>query len=134
MAIVLVAEDESTSCRLLLTGVERAGHTAIVSRNGRHAWETLDCNRDIRLLITDVMMPELDGRDLVKRVRSDTELRELPIIIVSAFVGPKEINNLLLEGATWFLGKPLDLGVLGEYIQRAMEVYQVKPAKGPTLL
>lgn len=119
MAKILVAEDEITSSQILVSTIEKMGHTVFVSPNGRHAHETMIANPDINLMITDVMMPELDGRELVSLLRKVPKFKKLPIIVISAYVGPKEIAHLLQEGATWFLGKPLKPAEIREYVQRA---------------
>ena len=104
---VLIAEDEPISQRLMKRIVSKAGHEVMVSPNGRHAWETMSVTPDIDMLITDVMMPEMDGRELIRLARASEEWAQLPILIVSAFVGPKAIGELLDHGATLFLPKPV---------------------------
>ncbi|MCM0755062.1 response regulator [Desulfovibrio aminophilus] len=119
MAKILIAEDDRISQRLAARLVEDMGHTAFVSPNGRHAYDALRVN-DFQLLLTDIMMPEMDGRQLILALREDTALRGLPVIIMSAVVGVKEIAGLLEAGATFFLAKPLAAGDLREYIRRAL--------------
>jgi len=116
MAKVLVAEDEIT-CRMIISkAVEGMGHCVIRSSDGEHAWKTLLANPDIDLLITDVKMPGLDGRDLVKQIRAREGFEDLPIIIISGVVGPKTIAGLLEQGATWFVAKPVNPAELQEYV------------------
>ena len=115
MRKVLVVDDEPTSCRLICLALEKLDYITIASFNGRHAWETLQANHDIGLLVTDVVMPELDGEQLVHQVREAREFAKLPIIIMSAVVGPKAVSSLLEQGATWFLPKPVDLAEVQHY-------------------
>jgi len=60
-------------------------------------------------LISDIMMPEMDGRQLIQTLRGDSGLKDLPIIIMSAVVGIKQISDLLDLGASLFQPKPIDL-------------------------
>ncbi|MBI9076746.1 MAG: response regulator [Desulfatibacillum sp.] len=122
MAKILIAEDDLITRKVLYKIVEGMGHSVIMSPNGRHAWETLETNSDIAMLITDVMMPEMDGRELIELVRGKEEYQNLPIIIISAVVGPKAVANLLKMGATLFLSKPLKVDETRKYIERWVEV------------
>jgi len=120
MARILIAEDDRISQKLAAKIVEELGHTAFVSPHGKHAYETLKSNDDIDLLLTDIMMPEMDGQQLIQTLRGDQQFNDLPIIIMSAVVGVSEISNLLKLGATLFLAKPLDRTELQGYIERCL--------------
>jgi CheY-like chemotaxis protein len=120
MAKILVAEDDRISQKLAVKIVEDLGHTAFVSPHGKHAYESLTASNQFDLLITDIMMPEMDGQQLIKTLRGDQQFMDLPIIIMSAVVGMGEISNLLKLGATLFLAKPLDRCELQNYISRCL--------------
>ena len=96
------------------------GHSAFVSPHGKHAYEALTASNDFDLLLTDIMMPEMDGQQLIKTLRGDQQFMDFPIIIMSAVVGMSEISNLLKLGATLFLAKPLDRAELQNYIRRCL--------------
>jgi len=119
MAKILIAEDDRISQRLAAKIVQEMGHTVFISPHGRHAYETLVAN-DIDLLLTDIMMPEMDGQQLIKTLRGDQQFNDLPIIIMSAVVGISDISNLLKLGATLFLAKPLERVELQNYIARCI--------------
>lgn len=118
MSRILIAEDDRVSQRLAVAIVESMGHTAFVSPNGKHAYEALKAENKFDILITDIMMPEMDGRDLIQTLRGDSQFQKLPIIIMSAVVGVRDIAGLLKLGATRFLAKPLDKEELLESISR----------------
>ncbi len=120
MAKVLIAEDDRISQRLAAQVVENMGHTAFVSPHGRHAYEALLACNDFSLLVTDIMMPHMDGRQLIQTLRSDDSFLRLPIIIMSAVVGVSEISNLLTLGATWFVAKPIQPDEMRSYIMRGL--------------
>ena len=117
MKKILIAEDDPTSRRIILKCVEASGHFGIACSNGRRAWETLLDNPDISLLITDISMPDMDGRELIASVRASSDLKQLPIVIVSGVVGPNEIASLIEEGASRFLPKPLNVSYLADYLK-----------------
>lgn len=120
MRKVLIAEDDPVSQKFVSLVVERMGHCALVSPNGRHAWEALQAENNFNLLITDVMMPGMDGTTLIRNLRSVERLRELPVLAMSAFIGVNDISGLLSIGATWFLPKPVEIAALEEYLRRAL--------------
>ena len=120
MAKILIAEDDRISQKLAVKIVEEMGHTAFVSPHGKHAYEALTACNDFDLLMTDIMMPEMDGQQLIQTMRGDQQFMEFPIIIMSAVVGMNEISNLLKLGATLFLAKPLDRKELQAYVKRCL--------------
>jgi CheY-like chemotaxis protein len=122
MAKILIAEDDPITQVMVLKIVEKMGHIAFISPNGKHAYDALNAQNSFSLLITDIMMPEMDGRQLIQTLRGTSEFKELPIIIMSAVVGIKEISDLLELGATYFQPKPLDLKDLKVNIRRGLEL------------
>ena len=112
MKKILVAEDDEISRELIVRLVEGLGHIAIQSSNGKNALAALLDNPDIRLLICDVMMPELDGMMLIKILRGKKNYLTFPIIIISGVAALNEINHLLELGPAIFLDKPLDTAEL----------------------
>lgn len=120
MSKILIAEDDPVSQRFVAAIVERMGHSAMVSPNGRHAWETLQAENRFDLLITDIMMPGMDGTTLIRNMRGDERFKDMPVVVMSAFIGVSEISSLLAIGATWFMPKPVERAVLEDYIRRAL--------------
>lgn len=118
MAKILIAEDDTVSQKLAKKLVEKAGHSVFISPNGRHAFETLRSNPDFELLITDFVMPKMDGRELVIAIRNELKYNKLPIIIMSAYITVKEISDLLEKGATAFQAKPLNEKAFLELMNR----------------
>lgn len=121
MAKILIAEDDPLSQKFVATLVERMGHSAFVSPNGRHAWEAICAENHFDILITDIMMPVMDGTALIRTIRGDERFAAMPVIIMSAFIGVKEIAGLLEIGATWFMAKPVERAMLEDYINRAIK-------------
>jgi len=121
MAKILIAEDDRISQKLAVKLVEELGHTAFVSPDGQHAYEALKAANDFDMLLTDIMMPRMDGQQLIKTLRGDLEFKDFPIIIMSAVVGMNEISNLLKLGATLFLAKPLNRVEMQNYVCRCLD-------------
>ena len=127
MKKILIAEDDRISQELLVKFIEDMGHIAFVSPHGKHAYEALKAGNRFDLLITDVMMPEMDGKQLVQTLRGDLEFVDFPIIIISAVIGVAEISRLLELGASWFMGKPVSKDELQEYVGQCLRGCKKRP-------
>lgn len=121
MARILIAEDDMLSRQLCMKLIDKMGHIPFCSPDGKHAYQTLLANNEIDLLITDIMMPEVDGRDLIKTIRGNSSFEKLPVIIMSAVVGVTDIADLLKLGADLFLPKPVNSKLLAEYVERSLK-------------
>jgi len=121
MARILIAEDDPTFQKLLYRIIQKMGHTPFVSPNGKHAWEALQASNNFDLLVSDLAMPEMDGKQLVKTIRGHTEFKNIPIIVISAVIGISEIKDILELGATSFLGKPINRSDFEEEISMLLK-------------
>lgn len=121
MKKILVAEDDPTTQKILLKFIEKMGHVAFVSPNGKHAYQALYAANNFDLLVTDMMMPEMDGRELIRLIKEDNSLNTMPIIIISAILSISDISDILELGATFFLSKPVKRNEFVEYIQRCLK-------------
>jgi diguanylate cyclase (GGDEF)-like protein len=102
---ILVAEDDPTSALILRRSVERLGHECTVRRDGCEAWERyVEDSPDV--LITDWMMPGMDGPELVRRIREDG--RYCYVLMLSALDDDQHALAGMSAGADGYLTKPLD--------------------------
>ena len=120
MARILVAEDDLATCMTIRSTLEGLGHTVLLSQDGQHAWETLQVDERIELVVTDIAMPRTDGRELIRLIRGTERLRSLPVIIISGVVSAKEISDLLKLGASKFQPKPLAPDLLRAYVRNCL--------------
>jgi len=119
MEKVLIIDDDRVSRAIIKKAIEKLGFVAIESANGRHGWETLWENDDIKFLITDMAMPDMDGRELIHLIRNDDGMKGLPVIIVSGCFSSEELQPIIAisPSQTLFLPKPLDPKVLQKYVE-----------------
>lgn len=114
MTTVLVADDDKGT-RMVLGKILRArGFEVVMASDGMRARMVLEDNPNIQVLVTDVLMPVLDGRELVASLRRDARFKDLAIIVMSATVTVGEITRLLELGASRFLAKPVSEDALCE--------------------
>jgi CheY-like chemotaxis protein len=105
--MILVADDDPITRKVLHRTLSLAGFSVVLASDGLRALAVLEDNPDIELLITDVLMPNMDGRQLIQALQRDPRFVNLPRIIMSATVTIREINSLLEIGASRFLAKPV---------------------------
>jgi CheY-like chemotaxis protein len=121
MAEILVVDDDPVSLKLLRGILGNAGHHVICATDGIKALSILEDNPQIDMLITDVLMPHLDGRELVAAVQRNPSRNELPTIIMSANVKVSEIVRLLEGGASRFLAKPIQARRLLQEVEACLK-------------
>jgi len=105
MANVLVVDDNIDTCRILSAFLTRGGHRSTPVTSVSMALEKLD-EEVPDLIITDLMMPYQNGMDLIRRVRKDARLRDIPVIMYSAVSEPSYVKEAMASGATdyWLKG------------------------------
>ncbi|MGC4119484.1 MAG: response regulator [Myxococcales bacterium] len=118
MVKVLIVEDDRTEQILLKALVEKMGHTAFLSPNGKHALEALQVNDDISLVVSDYQMPEMDGSSLASTLKASRGTkRKIPFIMVSGVMKVSAISSCLADGVDFFLPKPVDGAELQNYVK-----------------
>jgi CheY-like chemotaxis protein len=127
MTTVLVADDDKGTRMTLGRILSGLGLNVVFASDGMRARMVLEDNPDIHLLITDVVMPVLDGRELVAGLRREERFDELGIIMMSATVTVCEITRLLELGASRFLAKPVNERALCEEIEAILTAPEFGP-------
>ncbi len=115
MSTILVVDDEPTILELLVELLREEGHMLLGAVDGVAAREILQ--RTVpNLVITDAMMPRLDGPGLIRWMRKQPELQAVPVIVLSAVVriDPTDLDDVV------FVAKPFDLATLLEAVEAAL--------------
>lgn len=105
-ALILVADDDPAILRLVTAIVEREGHQVFAARDGKEAYNMLLSGRKFGAVILDVMMPHVQGTELIKFMQSEEHLMDVPIIMMTAEQNPALSSESLSAGAVAFLPKP----------------------------
>jgi DNA-binding NtrC family response regulator len=103
---VLVAEDDPALLKLVTAIVEGEGFIAAQARDGKEAYTVLKSGADIVLAIVDVLMPYIEGTQLVKFMKSEERLRSIPVIMMTGEKSIRTGSAAVSSGATAFLNKP----------------------------
>ena len=117
---VLLAEDEPNIVESLTFLLERAGFEVTVSTNGRHAIDAALAGAP-DVLILDVMLPELDGYEILRQLRADRRTASLPVLMLTAKGQRQDRETALACGADLFITKPFANAEIVEAVTRLAE-------------
>jgi CheY-like chemotaxis protein len=109
---VLVVEDDVRNVFALSRVFEPKGAKVDIARNGREAVEHLRAGTQVDLVLMDVMMPEMDGLEATRRIRSMPDQASVPIIALTAKAMADDREQCLAAGANDYIAKPLDVDKL----------------------
>jgi CheY-like chemotaxis protein len=115
---ILVAEDDAAVAKLYAAYAQGLGHQLLFARDGA---ETLlaAASELPDIVLLDIAMPKLDGRDVLRQLKSNPRTRRIPVLVVSAFGGDQHMRDQLVElGAADVMEKPLDLGIAFKKVER----------------
>jgi len=115
---LLVVDDSSTMRRIIKNTLARLGFNDVLeAEHGVEAWQIMDKTPDINVLITDWNMPEMNGLDLVRKVRAEKKYDSMPIIMVTTEGGKTEVITALKAGVNNYIVKPFTPQVLKEKLE-----------------
>lgn len=120
---ILVVDDSSTMRRIIKNTLQRLGYNDILEgENGVQGWQALEANTDVKILITDWNMPEMNGLELVKKVRAEAKYADMPIIMVTTEGGKGEVITALKAGVNNYIVKPFTPDVLKTKLEAVIGV------------
>src|SRR5512135_2828390 len=119
-ARLLVVDDNKVNRLLLARSLELQGHSVSLAENGRVALELLR-RGPYDLLLLDIEMPEMDGIQVLEQLKSDLQLRDLPVIVTSAIEGLDNVVRCIELGAEDYLHKPVNPVLLKARIGASLE-------------
>ncbi len=118
---ILVVDDSSTMRRIIKNTLGRLGHKDVLeAEDGAVGWKVMTENDDIDILITDWNMPEMNGLELVQKVREQDKYEDLPIIMVTTEGGKTEVITALKAGVNNYIVKPFTPQVLQEKLEAVL--------------
>lgn len=116
MQTVLVVDDSATTRLQLSVALNSAGYEVLEARDGLEALRILE-QCDVAMVITDVIMPRLDGLELVKRVRAEGRYRSIPIVVLTIDNDAALMQRARQAGATdWFV-KPFNYSAVAAHVR-----------------
>jgi len=120
-AVLLVVDDNEDNRYTLTRRLKREGYTNLTTANdGREALELLR-SKKFDLLLLDIMMPEMNGYEVLEHLKADAELRHLPVIMISAVGEVDSVVRCIELGADDYLSKPFDATLLRARVGASLE-------------
>jgi signal transduction histidine kinase len=104
---ILIAEDSITQAMQLQNILEVNGYDAAIAANGRDALQSIGASRP-SIVISDIVMPEMDGFELCRNIKANERLRSTPVILLSSLSDPQDVIRAVQCGADQFVTKPYD--------------------------
>ncbi len=120
MAKILVADDEPDIVETIQLVLEARGHEVLKANDGMEALDQAR-NHNPDIIFLDVMMPKLDGYRVCRMLKFDSQYKKIPVVLLTARAGSKDISTGGEVGADEYITKPFDVNDLLELVDRLVE-------------
>jgi two-component system cell cycle response regulator DivK len=118
---ILIIDDDARNIFALSLVLRGRGYTVLSAMNAGDGIELLRTNKNIHIMLLDMMMPDMDGYQALVLIKSDETLKDIPVIAVTAQAMRGDKEKCLLAGATDYISKPIDMdklqAILVQYLQ-----------------
>jgi PAS domain S-box-containing protein len=125
--VILVVDDSPTQLEALRYLLEEAGYSVVAAADGKEGLSAARAN-EIDLVISDVVMPDMDGYGLSRALRADESLAHLPVILLTSLTDPGEVIRGLESGANHFICKPYEDQALLARVRNVLANLEIRRA------
>ncbi|MBF0135154.1 MAG: response regulator [Magnetococcus sp. DMHC-1] len=125
--LVLIVDDESLQRLLMREALKQDGFHVADAENGIQAWNLMQ-NHCPDMVISDVVMPEMDGFALCESIRQQEKMKYLPVVMVTSLDDPASIDRGYRMGATDFITKPINWSLLGHRVRHILRAARTAQA------
>lgn len=117
---ILVVDDERSIVRLVQINLERQGYEVVTAYDGKEALDKVESERP-DMLVLDVMMPFMDGFEVLEAMKKDPRNRDIPIIMLTAKAQDADVYQGWAKGVHSYLTKPFNPMELLSFVKRILE-------------
>ena len=117
--MILLVEDDLVTCHIMTALLKRLRYAHVVSHTGADALEQV-ARQPMDLLIVDLLLPDINGLDLIEQVLVKPHLQDIPVMFCTANSDPKTVERALALGAVDFVKKPINVDAFAMRITRAL--------------
>ncbi len=118
---ILIVEDDMTSARIIELILKKHGYNYHVAENGREALDHLLVTPHVRLVVSDIMMPEMDGLELLDNLKHTREFQDIPVIMCTTHADIEIVKQAVKTGCGDYIIKPVNPLQLLRKIERLLE-------------
>ncbi|HEV8436233.1 MAG TPA: response regulator [Thermoanaerobaculia bacterium] len=118
--VLLVVDDQASNREVLSRRLERHGHTVVTANNGSDALALMG-DTPFDLVLLDIMMPDMDGYEVLRRIKSDERFQPIPVVMISAVDELQSVVRCIAAGAEDHLAKPFNPTLLQARIGACLE-------------
>ena len=126
---ILVVDDERHIVRLVQVNLEKVGYTVLTAYDGVEALEQVGKEKP-DMVILDVMMPRMDGFEVLKKLQADAKTRDIPVIMLTAKAQDADIFRGWSSGVSSYLTKPFNPRELLTFVERIFQSLDEGPTGG----
>jgi len=120
---ILVVDDERHIVRLVQVNLEREGHQVVAAFDGKEALKKEESEKP-DLIVLDVMMPHMDGFEVLKRLKADDQTKDIPVVMLTAKAQDADVFRGWASGVDCYLTKPFNPIELQTFVKRIFESYE----------
>jgi CheY-like chemotaxis protein len=126
MTTIMIVEDNAISARVLEVNLTKANYRAVTVPTGKEAVRTLESGANVDLIITDIVMADMDGFRLLRDLKASDRWKRIPVIMCTSFGDPENVKKAVILGCRHYLVKPIQPGLLLRKVAEALSTE--KPA------
>jgi len=119
---ILVVDDERHIVRLVQVNLERTGYQVVTAFDGKEALKKVESDKP-DLIVLDVMMPHMDGFEVLKRLKADDKTKNIPVVMLTAKAQDADVFRGWASGVDCYLTKPFNPIELLTFVKRIFESY-----------
>lgn len=125
---ILAVEDNPVNLKILVKTLETQGYSVTTATNGLEAMSALSAGdpRAIDVVLLDILMPEMNGYETLRAIKSDSALRELPVLMISAIDEMASVIECIKMGAIDYLPKPFNADLLRARVEASMAAKRLR--------
>jgi two-component system chemotaxis response regulator CheY len=122
---ILIVDDSELSAKIIEVNLRKKKLETIYASNGKEALEMLESRGDIQMVITDIVMPEMDGLELLQRIRCSADFSDIPVVLCSSTADEENVRRAAQLGCRHYLVKPVQPALLMEKVSSILR--ELKP-------
>jgi PAS domain S-box-containing protein len=128
---ILIVEDSAMQAKRLKMLLEKHGYKVIVAHNGREGIDLAHKHSDLTMIVSDIIMPVMDGYEMCRTIKRDESLKDVPIILLTSLSNPEDVFLGLESGADSYISKPYEGRVLLSRIESIIEAARKTRSDNP---